>query len=312
MGVICSASPATGEGRRTAMVRTFLVRGMLVGLVAGLLAFCVGRLLGEPQVDGAIAFEEQHAGGHSHDMAMGGSQDTATGGSQDVAAGGSQDTGNGGSQEMAMAGAPAQEELVSRGVQSTVGLFTGVVVFGTALGGLFALVFAFAQWLASASSVPRRWQRCWPPRGFWPSCSSRPSNIRRTRHQSVETETIVYRTELYFLMLLMSVAALVLAVSIGRQLAGRYGAWNSTLAAAAVFLVIIVVAQLLLPPVNEVPAQFPADVLWSFRVTSLAMQVVLWTTIGLGFGMLTERDLMASRRLAGPARPPERRHEAQA
>ena len=41
------------------MVRTLLVRGMLVGLVAGLLAFGVGRLFGEPQVDRAIGFEEQ-------------------------------------------------------------------------------------------------------------------------------------------------------------------------------------------------------------------------------------------------------------
>ena len=51
------------------MVRTLLVRGMLVGFVAGLLAFGVGKLLGEPQVDRSIAFEEQHAGGQGHDMA---------------------------------------------------------------------------------------------------------------------------------------------------------------------------------------------------------------------------------------------------
>ena len=285
------------------MVRTFLVRGMLVGLVAGLLAFCVGKLLGEPQVDRAIAFEEQHAGGHSHDMAMGGSQD--------VAAGGSQDTATGGSQEMAMAGAPAEEELVSRGVQSTIGLFTGVVVFGTALGGLFALVFAFAHGRLGQFG-PQALAALLAAAGFLAVVLVPAIKYPPNPPSVGAAETIVYRTELYFLMLLMSVAALVLAVSIGRQLAGRYGAWNSTLAGAAVFLVIIVVAQLLLPPVNEVPAQFPADVLWSFRVTSLAMQVVLWTTIGLGFGMLTERDLMASRRLAGPGRPPERRHEAQA
>jgi putative cobalt transporter subunit CbtA len=35
-------------------------------------------------------------------------------------------------------------ELVSRAVQSGVGLLTGVVVYGTAFGGLFALAFAFA------------------------------------------------------------------------------------------------------------------------------------------------------------------------
>ena len=47
--------------------------------------------------------------------------------------------------------------------------------------------------------------------------------------------------------------------------------------------------QLLLPDVNEVPEDFPAVVLWRFREASLAIQIVLWGGIGLGFGWLTER-----------------------
>ena len=41
------------------MVRTLLVRGMLVGVVAGLLSFGFLKIYGEPQVDRAIAFETQ-------------------------------------------------------------------------------------------------------------------------------------------------------------------------------------------------------------------------------------------------------------
>ena len=41
------------------MVRTFLVRGMLVGIVAGLLSFGFLKVYGEPQVDSAIAFKSQ-------------------------------------------------------------------------------------------------------------------------------------------------------------------------------------------------------------------------------------------------------------
>ena len=41
------------------MVRTFLVRGMLVGVVAGLLSFGFLKVYGEPQVDRAITFETQ-------------------------------------------------------------------------------------------------------------------------------------------------------------------------------------------------------------------------------------------------------------
>jgi len=38
----------------------------------------------------------------------------------------------------------AAEEVVSRAVQSTLGLGTAVLVYGTALGGIFALAFAFS------------------------------------------------------------------------------------------------------------------------------------------------------------------------
>ena len=39
------------------MARSLLVRGMLVGLLAGLLAFAFARWVGEPEVERAIAFE---------------------------------------------------------------------------------------------------------------------------------------------------------------------------------------------------------------------------------------------------------------
>jgi hypothetical protein len=41
------------------MTRMFLVRGMLVGILAGLLSFGFLKLYGEPQIDRAIAFETQ-------------------------------------------------------------------------------------------------------------------------------------------------------------------------------------------------------------------------------------------------------------
>ena len=43
------------------MVRDLLIRGMIAGLIAGLFCFGVAKVFGEPQVDRAIAFEEQHA-----------------------------------------------------------------------------------------------------------------------------------------------------------------------------------------------------------------------------------------------------------
>ena len=38
-----------------------------------------------------------------------------------------------------------------------------------------------------------------------------------------------------------------------------------------------------------VPAAFPATALWRFRLASVGVQAVLWATLGIGFGALTER-----------------------
>lgn len=57
MAVTSLASPAIEEA--TSWLEVFVLRGMLVGVVAGLLAFGVAKVFGEPQVDRAIAFEVQ-------------------------------------------------------------------------------------------------------------------------------------------------------------------------------------------------------------------------------------------------------------
>ena len=46
--------------------RTFLVRGLLAGLVAGVLAFGVAYLVGEPPVAAAISLEELGADSGHH------------------------------------------------------------------------------------------------------------------------------------------------------------------------------------------------------------------------------------------------------
>ena len=233
------------------MVRTLLIWGMVVGIVAGLLAFGFAKVFGEPQVDRAIAFEDQ--------------------------------------MDRAKGEAP-EPELVSRPVQSGVGLLTGVVVYGTALGGLFALAFAFAYQRIGRFSV-RGTSALLTAAGFV-AIFLVPQLKYPSNPPSVgQPETIGYRSEMFFLMILISVAALSLAIMIAPRLVARYGNWNGILLAAALFIVIIVVAQVLLPDINEVPDQFPAVVLWRFRIVSLGIQLILWATYGLLFGVLAERVL---------------------
>ena len=79
------------------------------------------------------------------------------------------------------------------------------------------------------------------------------------------------------------------AVWLQRTLAARMDAWSAALAALGAFVVGVTVVFLVLPVVDEVPADFPAELLWRFRVGALATQIALWGAMGLAFGALVER-----------------------
>ena len=49
---------------------------------------------------------------------------------------------------------------------------------------------------------------------------------------------------------------------------------------------------------DVVPDDVPADLLWDFRVASLAQLAAMWLTLGLVFGVLMERAATSDRTLA--------------
>ncbi|EEA01801.1 conserved hypothetical protein [Burkholderia sp. H160] len=234
------------------MVGKLLVRGMLVGIVAGLLTFTFARIAGEPQVDQAISFEEKAA---------------------------------------AARGEAPEPEIVSRETQAGFGLLTGVVTYGAAFGGLFSLVFAYAYGRSGTLSV--RALSAWLALGAFISLVIVPNLKYPANPPSVgDPETIGMRTGLFFLMIAISIATMVFSLKVRRRAVAKLGAWNGSIVAALVFVVIIAAVQLSMPIINEVPATFPAVVLWKFRVAALGMQAVMWTTIGLLFGAIVERSAL--------------------
>jgi hypothetical protein len=227
------------------MVRTLLVRGMIAGLVGGVLAALFARVLGEPSVEGGIAFEDATA-------------------------------------------AAAGPELVSRGVQSTVGLLVAFLIYGVAVGGILALVHATAQGrlgrlgtrgtavavalvgFVAAVLVPFLKYPANPPG----------SNLG---------ETIGFRSGLFVLMVAASLLLALGAAVLAKRLSATLGWWNAVLAAAGGYVVLVAVVGFLLPPVAETPTDFPAGVLYDFRLASLGGHVVLWTALALVFAALAER-----------------------
>jgi len=233
---------------------------MLAGALAGLLACGFAWIFGEPQVDVAIGFEQ-----HLH----------------------------------AAAGEAPQPEMVSRAVQSTAGLLTGIVVYGCAVGGIFSLVFAYAYGRIG-SLHPRATAATLAAAGFLTLILVPQIKYPANRPPIGEPESIAARTALFFTMIALSVIAAVAATSSARQLVPRLGGWNSAIAGGAAYLAVVTVSMLILPPANEVPADFSAATLWNFRIASLGTEAVLWIALGLVFGLLAERQLTPafSRRMA--------------
>jgi hypothetical protein len=241
------------------MIKTLLSRGLLAGLGGGLLAFAFAHHFGEPQVGHAIAFEDSRR---------------------------------------AALGLPADPAIVSRGVQSTAGLLAGVLVYGVALGGIFALVFAAAHGRIGRFR-PRATAAILALTGYVVVFAVPFTKYPANPPAIGNPDTIARRTELYLAMIAISILGAVAAYRLGRSLTARWGGWNAAIAAAALYVGVIVLADVVLPGVHETPRGFSADVLWRFRLASLGVQATLWTTLGLAFGALAERALVA--RARGPA-----------
>ena len=247
------------------MVGNMLVRGMLIGVVAGILSFGFLKIAGEHSVDRAIAFENRMDEAKAKAMA---SEAAAKG--------------------MTKPNEDAKPELVSREVQAGIGLFTGVTVYCAAFGGLFALVFALAHRRIGDFS-PRTTAALLALSGMVAICLVPNLKYPANPPSVGDPETITARTQLYFSLIAISLAAMIAAWMLRSRLAARFDDWNSALIAIAAYVVAVVIAGLALPSVNEAPEGFPADVLWQFRIASLGAQTVMWATIGLGFGAAMER-----------------------
>ena len=238
--------------------RQFLIRGLLAGLLAGVFAFAVAYVVGEPSIDAAIAIEEAgteaHAGGiaeeHAHED-------------------------------------PAGTE-VPRSLQSTAGLLTATAVAGTTLGGLVGVLSALALGRFGGLS-PRLSTLLVAGIGFV-SVYAVPFWAYPPNPPAVgDPDTIGTRTVLYFTVMAISVVAAVAGVLVGRRLAARWGSWWAGLAALGGYLLIMLVAIALLPGFDEVPADFPATVLYEFRTASFVTQLTLWAVLGVVLAELVHR-----------------------
>ena len=263
------------------MERNFIVRGLLVGAVGGVLALIFARIFAEPQIQAAIDYES------GRDAAQAALDKTAQ---------------------------AAGSDLFSRSVQGNLGLGVGMILYGVAMGGIYAVAYLLACG-RSGNVRPRPLALLVALGGFLGfyliPFLKYPANPPSIGHP----ETIRARSGLFLLMVGVSIVCLVAAVWLGQRLKPRFGGWSATLLAALACVVVLGVVMLLLPSLGELTANvqaygrhptetplplrnpqgqivypgFPADVLFDFRLYSLGTQAIMWSAIGLCFGPLADR-----------------------
>lgn len=243
------------------MAGTLLARGMLVGLLAAVIAFGFATLYAEPHIEQAVALEDGHEHTHSHTAPN--AQVPAA--DQDEAAKG-----------------------FSRQTQSGVGLLTGLAVVGIGMGGLFSVVFIVLHGRVGPKD-PRLLALCIALAAYVVFVLVPGIKYPANPPAVGSSETLGLRTGLFFGMVVISVAAALFALQTARLVSSRTGSWTGSLSGAGTFLVVVVFAYAILPAINELPNGFPADLLWHFRLSAFGTQAVLWGVIGVAFGLMAER-----------------------
>lgn len=280
------------------MERKLLLRGVLVGALAGLLAFAFERVFAEPQIQAAIDYE---TGRDAAQAAL------------DRAAG--------------LPASSAGPDIFSRTIQANLGAGVGMIFYGVAVGALFAV--AYAVCLGRVGNLrPRPLALLVAAGGFLAvylvPFVKYPANPPAIGHP----DTIKDRGGLYLVMVFCSVLLLVATVWLGQRASKRFGNWNAAVLASATFVVAIGIVMAILPSLGRLAGNeqqfgnhttetplpltnaggtivypgFPADVLFDFRLHSMAAQLILWATIGLVFAPLAERLLTTQPGTAEPER----------
>jgi len=189
------------------------------------------------------------------------------------------------------------DELVSRAIQSSIGLGTGMILFGVAMGALVAVGYVVA--LGRTGRV-RPFQLALLVPAFYfvgvfgVPFLKYPSNPPAIGHE----DTIRDRGASYLVAMAASCIALFLAVYVGQKLRARTTLYRSSVAAGLGYAVVMMLVLLALPSFDETPAGFPADVLARFRVDAILSQLLMWGTIALVFAPLAERVLAPAQRTA--------------
>jgi len=238
--------------------RTIVIAAVLIGVLAGLSGAVFATVVTEPRIDDAIALEEQRAAEH-------GDGDSG----DDVVVARSDQKGAGLFAAYGLAGA-------------AFGLILAVTTLSlrTTTGGPFRRVALSGLILATAITVTP-WLK-YPPN---PPAVGDP-------------DTVVQRERYYVLAIVLGALLLAGAAHLSARL--RRAGWpddrrvTAVLGAALAGFAVMFAA--LPPSPDDVTA--PANLVWQFRINSLTGNLLVWTVLTLGLGVLWTESARAAARAA--------------
>jgi hypothetical protein len=221
---------------------SILKASVIAGLIAGAIVSGFHALLIEPVIERAIALEEQHSRAHGEAHA---------------------------------------EPVVDRPTQRW-GLVLGFVLYGAIWGLLLGVLLYLTQsWRPATWTLVRYgvvlavllgWSVAWLPFLKYPA---NPPGVG-------EADTVGYRQALYLGFIGLSVVGTALALGLFRLLnrpavasapGGGLGLW--VIAGYVIYAAAIYAAL----PANPDPVEMPADLVWTFRLISLAGLLLFWVSL---------------------------------
>lgn len=255
---------------------SLLRRGLLVGALAGLTAGLFALVAAEPHVQAAINHEEAVSAQTEPAAA------TKPATAEPAADGHAHTHGDG------------EDVTVSRPLQRA-GMVAATALSGMIFGGLLALAFGLRltrrgpgrPWLvALAMGGTALYAFVLLPLAVYPA---NPPGIGNP-------DTINTRTLSYLVLVGGGLVAGWVASRAARAVARPEQPWRAWAAVLATLIAVAAVLALILPGAEAAPSSFPAQLLWEFRISALATQLVLWTALTLGFGAVVAKRLA----VAGP------------
>ena len=176
---------------------------------------------------------------------------------------------------------------LSRSTQKA-GLFFATGLSGCFVGGMYGIAFAFFRERLSTRSD---WSRSLSlAAALFAGAALLPFLKYPANPPGIgEPSTIGSRTSSYFAMVALSLVVVLAAWLAAKFLRERGVDLPVRQAVVGVgFAAIVGLLLAALPPTTD-PGDFPAGLLWDYRLSSLGTLLTLWATLGAAFGALCER-----------------------